>query len=331
MWAIETNRLSKRFGEVHSLVDCNLQVPQGIVFGLLGPNGAGKSTLLRSLLGFVRPTSGQGAVCGYNILHHSLQVRQQVAYLPGDARLYRSMRGSRILEMFAELHPCGSLLRSQAVAQRLDLDVSRRVAFMSTGMRQKLALAIVLGNRAPVVILDEPTANLDPAVTASVLDLVREARSHGQTVVLSSHIFSDIDSTCDEAAIMRSGSIVAQHRLDELASLHSVQALVSKHNGPAELPLSLREEATYPPFVKFCQLVTTTRNAPQPNGEPAAKLLLQLNGSGRDWLPWLADLQAHWPALCELKIERAGIRSIYDRHLSTPTNQALPPVQEPSN
>ncbi len=205
-WIIHCQGLTKSFREFVALADCDLQVPAGSIVGLLGPNGAGKTTLLRTLLGFQRPTSGTALVCGHDCVKESLKVRQQVAYLPGDARLFRSMTGRGILEIFSGLSPHGNLERSQRVAQRLDLDLRRRVMFMSTGMRQKLALSIVLGSVAPLIILDEPTANLDPNVRGEVIEMVREVRQSGRTAVMSSHIFSDIEDTCDEVVILRSGN-----------------------------------------------------------------------------------------------------------------------------
>ncbi|MCA9134452.1 MAG: ATP-binding cassette domain-containing protein, partial [Planctomycetales bacterium] len=137
MWAVETEGLGKAYGPVASLVDCDLHVPPGEVFGLLGPNGAGKTTLLRTLLGFLTPTAGRAWVGGYEVGRQSVDVRRYCSYLPGDARLYRGLRGRGLLEMFSGLHPHGSLANSLDVAQRFDLDLSRRVLFMSTGMRQK--------------------------------------------------------------------------------------------------------------------------------------------------------------------------------------------------
>ena len=287
-WIIQCRGLSKSFRDFVALDSCDLQVPSGSIVGLLGPNGAGKTTLLRTLLGFQRPTSGSALVCGHDCVLESLKVRRQVAYLPGDARLFRSMTGYGILEIFSGLSPHGDLKRSQHVAQRLDLDLKRRVMFMSTGMRQKLALSIVLGSIAPLIILDEPTANLDPNVRGEVIQMVREVRQSGRTAVMSSHIFSDIEDTCNEVVILRSGRLVHTQCMSELDELHIVQAQLKSSDASA-LP------QPWPAFVRKHTV----------NGQ---SLELQLDGQPKTWLAWLSELP-----LSDMRIERANIRSIYER------------------
>lgn len=315
MWAVETKGLSKSYGNNHALVDCDLQIASGCVFGLLGPNGAGKSTLLRTLLGFLYPTRGQGCIAGFDIVQDRLRARQQVAYLPGDARLMRSMRGGSLLRWFSQLHPQGSWDAAQVVAGRLELDLSRRVMFMSTGMRQKLALSIVLGCQAPIIVLDEPTANLDPNVRHTVLQLIREIRAQGRSVILSSHIFSDIDETCDHVAILRAGEIVA--RVD-------VPALQYSHWVSGRLPNSQAgSQASHPPSGKPLELPGTsqqwlTQFTRQPlllaheidRVSPSeTRIQLQLTGEPPAWFEWVAQLK-----LEDVLIERGGIGSIYRRH-----------------
>ncbi len=296
MWAIETQRLCKSYGRVHSLVNCDLQVAAGTVFGLLGPNGAGKTTLLRTLLGFLKPTSGAARICDFPVETQSYYARQQVSYLPGDARLMRSMRGIDLLRMFSGLHPHGSLDNSIAVAERLDLELSRRVMFMSTGMRQKLAIAIVLGCRAPVIVLDEPTANLDPNVRREVIELVREIRDQGRTVVLSSHIFSDIDDVCDRVAILREGRVVAEQEMSQLQQMHIVTGRLSN----AEHVAAIQSQFAEQPFVDFWEVSSLDRHI---------RLEVHLSDVPQLWLSLLAGAEIEG-----MQIERAGIRAIYQRH-----------------
>ena len=202
---IETHSLTKRYRDLAALDDCTFGVARGEVFGLLGPNGAGKTTLLRLLLGYLKPASGRALIDGLDCYRQSVRVRRVVSYLPGEARLFRSMRGRQVLKFFAEIRPEGNLQRSIELAERLELELSRRVAYMSTGMRQKLALAATLAADTPLVILDEPTSNLDPTVRGIVLDLVSEARRHGCTVVFSSHVLSEVEAVCDRVAFLRRG------------------------------------------------------------------------------------------------------------------------------
>lgn len=303
MWAVETKGLSKSYGSNHALVDCDLQIASGCIFGLLGPNGAGKSTLLRTLLGFLHPTRGAGAIAGFDIVKERLRARQQVAYLPGDARLMRSMRGTSLLRWFSGLHPHGSWEAAQIVAQRLELELSRRVMFMSTGMRQKLALSIVLGCQAPIIVLDEPTANLDPNVRHTVLQLIREIRAQGRSVILSSHIFSDIDETCDHVAILRAGNIVARVDVPQLQYSHWVSGRLpaNQHNAPPTTSQQWLSRFELQPLLMAHNIdqVSPTET----------RIQLQLTGEPPEWFSWVANLK-----LEDVLIERGGVGSIYRRY-----------------
>lgn len=286
--AIEARRLSKIYRSVGALVECDLAIEKGKVFGLLGPNGAGKTTLLRTLLGFLRPTSGCAKLMGFDCVTQSVEVRQQVSYLPGEARLYRAMRGRDVLELFSGLQHHGSQSNSLKIAKRLELDLSRRVMFMSTGMRQKLAISIVLGSEAPVVILDEPTANLDPTVRSEVVNLVREIHNGERTILLSSHIFSDIEGTCDEVAILKQGRVVGTADLHQLRQIHIVRGRISSVTRSTDL--------TSQSFVEFSRTFGT-------------QLELQLSGSPALWLGWLTTI-----GLEDMTIDNAGVRALYERY-----------------
>jgi len=304
--AIEARRLSKIYRSVGALVECDLAIEKGKVFGLLGPNGAGKTTLLRTLLGFLKPTSGRAMLWGFDCATQSVQVRQQVAYLPGEARLYRAMRGRDIVELFSGLQHHGSLNRSLRIADRLELDLSRRVMFMSTGMRQKLAISIVLGSGAPVVILDEPTANLDPTVRSEVVALIREVHSTERTILLSSHIFSDIEGTCDEVAILKQGRVVGTADLRKLRQLHIVRGRAASH-----CPL-LAKDAKSPGFVEFLRSEGT-------------QVELQLSGSPIQWLSWLQST-----GLEDMTIDNAGVRALYERYHAPSTPHPISLMNEAS-
>ncbi len=295
MLSVSVQGLCKQYGDYQALRQCCFDVKQGEVFGLLGPNGAGKSTLLRTLLGFVMPSAGTAKVCGFDIVTQSLQVRAHTSYLPGDARLYRGMKASAVLQLFGGLHQHGSPKHSLEIARRLDLDVSRRVMFMSTGMRQKLALSVVLGCRAALIVLDEPTANLDPNVRATVLELVREVRSDGRTVILSSHIFSDIDETCDEVAILRNGELVSQQTMAQVGKHH----IVTGKAGNSQQAELLKAQVQPLEFVEFFDFE---------RGVAAPKIQMHLAGTPSSWLHWLAEQQ-----LDDLQVERAGIRAVYQQ------------------
>ena len=283
---VHTDHLTKRYGGFTALADCCLEVRVGEVFGLLGPNGAGKTTLLRLLLGYIRPTSGSATIAGFDCVRQSLEVRGRTAYLPGEARLFRRMNGLAVLDFFSRLRPACRRDRAAEVARRLDLDCTRQVGRMSTGMRQKLALAVVLATESPLVILDEPTANLDPTARAEVLDLVREARAAGRTVIFSSHVLSEVESTCDRVAIVRAGRLVHEQSLDHLRRRHRITARLT---GPlGDVPAALADRVTV-------------------GGAADGRLVLEAADSLGPLLGWLATLP-----LEEVQIEPVGLSVVYD-------------------
>jgi ABC-2 type transport system ATP-binding protein len=284
---VESDHLTKCYGAFTALDRCSLAVRQGEVFGLLGPNGAGKTTFLRLLLGFIRPTSGTARVAGHDCVAAPLAVRAATAYLPGEARLFRRMTGDGVLRFFAGLRPGCSLAEARHIAGRLDLDASRQVARMSTGMRQKLALCVVLATDAALVILDEPTANLDPTARAEVLDLVREARDRGRTVVFSSHVLSEVEATCDRVAILRAGLVVHEQSIENLRRRHRITARLE---GPiGEVPEGLRGSVTV-------------------SGGRDGTVVLETADSLRPLLGWLATLP-----LGEVRVDPVGLDGVYDR------------------
>ncbi len=287
---LSCENLSKQYGDFHALKDCSVKVFGGDVFGLLGPNGAGKTTLIRLLLGYLHPTHGRATVLGLDAESESVAVRRLVTYLPGDARLPRHMRGDGVLKFFAEMHPLGDLQRSRNVADRLELNTKTRVAFMSTGMRQKLALAVVLGPQTPLLILDEPTANLDPTVRAAVLQCVLEARDEGRTVMLSSHVLSEIEETCNRVAFLRRGRLVHELQMIDLAQRHRMTAT------------TVGDSINVPP--ELSDRVTVRLN-PQTKGNT----IVQLDTAGdlKPFLKWIDTL-----SLSNIRFEPYGLRTVYD-------------------
>ncbi len=286
---LAAKEIRKHYGLLKALDGCSLQVNKNEVFGLLGPNGAGKTTFIRTLLGFLRPTSGQAWIDGWDCFRESIRVRRSVAYLPAEGELFRSLRGRDALTFFASIHPEGSVERALQIAERFELDLSRKVGYMSTGMRQKLALSVVLANRTPFLILDEPTANLDPTTRATVLQLVREAKQGGRTVLFSSHVLSEIEEVCDRAAIMNSGRVVETVDLHQLRTVHRISGrLRSNHpdfrsNLPKDIELVLQD---------------------------SHQLVMHVQGPLENVLHWLASQSFE-----ELKMEPIRLRQVYDRML----------------
>jgi len=284
---VETLDLTKRYGAFTALDRCSFGVREGEIFGLLGPNGAGKTTLLRLLLGFIRPTSGSARLAGFDCVAESLAVRAHTAYLPGEARLFRRMNGVQTLDFFSDLRRDCRRERAAEVARRLDLDCSRQVARMSTGMRQKLALAVVLATEAPLTILDEPTANLDPTARAEVLALVREARAAGRTVIFSSHVLSEVETTCDRVAIVRGGRLVHEQCIADVRRSHRITARLA--GAWDAIPVELEAHAT----------LVSRRDG---------RVVLESGDSLAPLLGWLATLP-----LDEVQIEPVGLGGVYEK------------------
>ena len=288
---VETHELTKEFGELIALNKCSLEIQKGEVFGLLGPNGAGKSTLIRLLMGFMNPTSGKAFIQGLDCHRDRVKVHEVVSYLPGDARIFKMMRGKDALRFFCGMRNDADHDRALKLAERLELDLSRLVAFMSTGMRQKLALSICLASAAPMLILDEPTANLDPTVRGEVIKMVSEAKTEGRTVIFSSHVLSEIQDVCDRVGILRAGELVHLQELRDLMRQHRIKARVT-----GELP-SIPEELQ--------EMLTIRREGD--------RIQIETPGELANVLGWLAEAR-----LEDVYVQPVGLRAVYD-HYHRPT------------
>src|SRR5437899_3417786 len=205
---LRTEHLTKDYGRFRALDDLNLTVAPGEVFGLLGPNGSGKTTALRLLLGFLRPTAGSASIAGHDCWHDGVAARRHVAYLPGELRLYENMTGRQLVEFLSRLrgHPVNAEL--DTLARRFDIDLSRPLANLSSGMKRKVALLQVLTPHASLLILDEPTNALDPSMRDELLAQLRRARDQGQSVLFSSHVLSEVEQVCDRVGILQRGRLV---------------------------------------------------------------------------------------------------------------------------
>jgi ABC-2 type transport system ATP-binding protein len=214
---IETSGLTMYYGRHRGIVDVNLAVHQGEVFGFLGPNGAGKTTTQRILLDVIRPTRGQARIFGLDCQKEGVAIRQRTGYLPGELSLYPTMTGKQFLDLMNSLHgKNGDTAYRQALCQRLNLDTSRRMREYSRGNKQKIGVIAAFMNKPDLIILDEPTNGLDPLVQQTVLALVREARADGRTVFFSSHILPEVQAVCDRVGIIREGQLVATERVESL-------------------------------------------------------------------------------------------------------------------
>jgi ABC-2 type transport system ATP-binding protein len=214
--AIEASALTKNYGSTAAVKGIDLKVEPGTIFGLIGPNGAGKTTTLRMLLDIIRPTSGSARVLGQDPRHGGRELRSRIGFLPGDLRLQTRATGQTLLRHFADISGPVAPGTVERLANRFQLDLSRPVRALSKGNKQKLGIVQAFMHRPELLVLDEPTSGLDPLMQRQFLELLREARDDGQTVLLSSHVLSEIQQTADRVAVLSAGSIVASGDVDSL-------------------------------------------------------------------------------------------------------------------
>jgi ABC-2 type transport system ATP-binding protein len=222
---IRTEKLTKFYGSHRGIVEVDLEVQKGEVFGFLGPNGAGKTTTIRTLLDLIRPTSGKAFVFDIESSADPAAIHRRIGYLPGEFALYDRLTGGQTLEYFGNLRGGVDRAYQAGLIERFDLDPSRRFREYSKGNKQKVGLVAALQHRPDLLLLDEPTAGLDPLVQQTFFETMRESVEEGGTVFLSSHILSEVERSCDRVAIIREGRIVRVDRVDALRDLahHQVE------------------------------------------------------------------------------------------------------------
>lgn len=205
---LQVKALTKRYGSARGVEDLSFELEQGEVFGYLGPNGSGKTTTIRCLMGLLRPTRGECFIAGRRVRHGKATAHERIGYLPGDFQTWSDCSGRRSLHMLAALGSRQTNGRCRELAERLDIDLDRRVGNLSKGNRQKIGIIYAFQHEPDILILDEPTSGLDPLMRQVVLELIREATEAGATVLLSSHDLSEVSAVCQRAAILREGRLV---------------------------------------------------------------------------------------------------------------------------
>ncbi len=216
---IEVEGLVKTFGRTRALDGVDLRVERGEVHGFLGPNGAGKSTTIRVLLGLLRADAGRVRVLGADAWADAVALHRRLAYVPGDVELWPDLTGGQAIDVFARLRDGLDERRREQLCERFDLDPTKRARTYSKGNRQKVAIVAALASDVKLLILDEPTAGLDPLMEAVFAEVIGEARDAGATVLLSSHILAQVERLCSTVSIIRDGRIVEAGTLDELRHL----------------------------------------------------------------------------------------------------------------
>jgi ABC-2 type transport system ATP-binding protein len=234
VWASE---LTKFFGPTKALDRLDLEVDTGEIHGFLGPNGAGKSTTIRVLLGLLRPDGGQATLLGGDPWRDAAALHRRLAYVPGDVNLWPSLSGGEVIDLLGRLRGGLDERRRKSLLERFDLDPRKKGRAYSKGNRQKVALVAALASDVELLILDEPTAGLDPLMESVFRDCIQEDRAVGRTLLLSSHILSEVEHLCDRVTIIKDGRAVETGTLTELRHLTRthVEAVLS---GPAPADLA---------------------------------------------------------------------------------------------
>ena len=217
--AISLSGLVKTFGKTHALDGLDLSVKSGEVHGFLGPNGAGKSTTLRVLLGLIRKDSGEARILGGDPWRDAVVLHHRLAYVPGDVTLWPGLTGGEVIDLLGRMRGGVDPERRAELLERFELDPRKKSRTYSKGNRQKVALVAALASDAELLLLDEPTSGLDPLMEAAFRGCVEEERKSGRTVLLSSHILSEVEALCDRVTIIRDGKAVESGTLSDLRHL----------------------------------------------------------------------------------------------------------------
>lgn len=218
---IETTELTKFYGKARGIIDVNLTVEEGEIFGFIGPNGAGKSTTIRSLLGLITPTSGTARIFGKDVKTNCTEILNDIGYMPSEALFYTGMRVGEIIKYSADLHKMDCSSEANILCDRLKLDVKKRVEELSLGNRKKVSIICAMQHNPKLYILDEPTSGLDPLMQKEFFSLLEEKHKSGTTIFLSSHVLSEIQHYCTKAAIIREGKIIVSDTVDALAKTNT--------------------------------------------------------------------------------------------------------------
>jgi ABC-2 type transport system ATP-binding protein len=220
---IRTEGLTKRYGHTTALDSLDLEIEAGEVFGYLGPNGAGKSTTIGLLLGLIRATAGRARIFDLDVWRDARAIHRRLAYVPSEANLWPALTGAETLRFLGHIHGSVDTAYRDELIDRFALHPDTKIRAYSHGNRQKVLLIAAFASRADLLLLDEPTTGLDPLMEQVFRACVLEARDRGQSVLLSSHILSEVEALCDRVAMLRSGRIIESGRLDVLRSLARVR------------------------------------------------------------------------------------------------------------
>lgn len=218
MSVIKVDNISKDYGSKRGVFNLSFEVNRGEIFGMLGPNGAGKTTTIRQLMGFIKSDKGSAKILDMDCFVNRENIQLKLGYLPGEIAFMDEMKGSDFIRFIAEMKSIKSKKRINELTDLFELDANRKIKNMSKGTKQKIAIVCAFMNEPEVVILDEPTSGLDPLMQKKFIDLILEEKKKGTTIFMSSHIFEEVEKTCDRTAILKDGKLIAIENMEELKS-----------------------------------------------------------------------------------------------------------------
>lgn len=250
MPVIELKGLTKYYGDIKGIENLNFEVEKGEIFGYLGPNGAGKTTTIRTLLGFLKPTSGTGYILGKDIREDIVDIRKKIGYIPGDLNLYGHLSGEEFLDYFASLRDSDLSLLDDLL-ENFEIPLDRKIEGYSRGMKQKLAIIQAFMHDPDLVVMDEPTAGLDPLMQEEFYDFLREEKRKERTMFFSSHILSEVDKVCDRVGIIRDGKLVALEGIESLKSKRGKIVRVKIEENPEKFNAPEKMEIDDDGWIKF--------------------------------------------------------------------------------
>lgn len=226
MKVIETKNLTKYYGKSRGILDLNLEVEEGDIFGFIGPNGAGKSTTIRTLLGLISASSGEGTVFGMDIHTETKNILKRVGYMPGEANFYQSMRVRDMIKLSADLRKKDCQKKAASLCERLQLDINKKMEELSLGNKKKVSIVCALQHEPDLYILDEPTSGLDPLMQQEFFQLLKEENKRGATIFLSSHVLSEIQNYCKHAGIVKDGKLIMVNSVSEMSKSNTKRILI---------------------------------------------------------------------------------------------------------
>lgn len=235
MKIIQTENLTKYYGKARGIIDMNLSVETGDIFGFIGPNGAGKSTTIRTLLGLISPTSGSARIFDKDILKNHIEILSRIGYMPSEAMFYHGMRVEEVLRLSASLHGKNCRDEARRLCERFKLDTKKKVEELSLGNRKKVSIVCAFMHQPDLYILDEPTSGLDPLMQKAFFELIHEKNKQGATIFLSSHVLSEIQHHCKNAAIIRGGRLIACDSVEKLTDTKARRVTLHGISSPPRL------------------------------------------------------------------------------------------------